>query len=257
MTPPHAVPPASLGPLRRPPVPRLMAITDRRALGWPSATPLDRWDRWLDELAGAGVDALQVREKDLDDRALFELVTHIRRRLPASVTVIVNGRLDVALAAGADGAHLPAAGLPAAALRRWARSVGADPLVGRSTHTPDEVAAARDEGVDYVLFGPVFETPSKRRYGPPPGLEALRRVSRRASPAGVPVLALGGLDGDRLAAVAEAGAAGAAGIRVFLDPRARDRFVRTGRALFGAARPGDGGGPAGFPMVDSRDEKTP
>jgi thiamine-phosphate pyrophosphorylase len=227
-----------------------MAITDRRALG---ARTVEAWDRWLDELAGAGVDALQVREKDLDDRALVELVRHVRRRLPDAVTVLVNGRLDVALAAGADGVHLPAAGLPAEALRRWARSRGADPLVGRSTHTPEAVAAARAEGVDYVLFGPVFDTPSKRRYGPPPGPQALSRASR----SGVPILALGGLDADRLSAAAEAGAAGAAGIRVFLDPQARDRFVRTGRALFGEIASDEGNRPDVSPVVDSRDEPTP
>ncbi len=219
-----------------------MAITDRHALGERSL------EEWLDAVVQVGVDTVQVREKDLDDRALFDLVVRVRRRVAAggtAVTVLVNGRLDVALAAGAGGVHLPAAGLPAAALRRWASRRGADPLIGRSTHTPEEVSAARDAGADYVLFGPVFPTPSKARYGPPAGLAALRR----AVAVGVPVLALGGVDAETVGAVADAGAAGAAGIRVFLEAASRERFVSAGRSRFGSgdAAPGS---PA---VVDSRD----
>jgi len=244
--------PAGLGPLLRPPVPRLLAITDRRALA-DRALP-QSFDTWLDELAAAGVDAVQVREKDLHDRALFALVRQVRDRLPTSVTVLVNGRLDVALAAGADGVHLPAAGLPAEPLRRWAREHGADPLIGRSTHTLEEVAAAHRDGVDYVLFGPVFATPSKRHYGAPPGPDALREACR----VGLPVLALGGLDADGLQVVADAGAAGAAGIRVFFGGASRDRFVRTGRTLFArggspATASGQGDRDRQSPVVDSRD----
>ena len=118
--------------------------------------------------------------------------------------------MDVALAAGADGVHLPASGLPIAPLRRrWGDAL----LIGRSTHHPDEVAAAGRDGADYALFGPVFPTPGKEAYGPPPGLDGLRR----AAAAGLPVIAVGGLTPDRLAAVAAAGAAGAAAIRACAD----------------------------------------
>lgn len=196
--------------------PRLLAIGDRRSL--PAGTD---YPAWLRSVAEAGVDAVQVREKDLDDRALFALVRTARSVLPPRVRLLVNGRADLALAAGADGVHLPAAGLPAPPLRALAHRLGRRLLIGRSTHRRSEVAAAHDEGVDYVTFGPVFPTPSKERYGPPPGLEGLRE----ACGVGVPVLALGGVDAERLQAVARAGAHGAAGIRGFQDPAGRESMV--------------------------------
>lgn len=187
---------------------RLLAISDRAALGGTAALPA-----WLSRLAAAGVDALQLREKDLDDRALFDLAREARTLLPSPARLLVNGRLDLALAAGADGAHLPADGVPLAALRE---RFGPAVLLGRSTHRPEEVEQARRDGADYVTFGPVYPTPGKERFGPPPGLEGLRR----AAAVGIPVYALGGVTIQRLAEVAEAGAAGAAGIRTFLEDEA-------------------------------------
>lgn len=199
-------------------MPRLLAISDRRLLG---GRP---FEAWLDALAGAGVDGVQVREKDLPDREVFDLAQKARARLPERVAVLVNGRLDVALAAGCQGVHLPVSGLPADALRAWARERGSEVLIGRSAHDAEEVLRAREEGADYVTFGPVFPTPSKAKYGPPPGVEGLRAAAAQ----GVPVLALGGVDAGGVCAVAEAGAWGVSGIRVFHDPRALD-------ALRGAA----------------------
>lgn len=190
----------------RRPVPRLLAIGGGAGGGVP-----DRG--WLAGLAAAGVDGVQVREKRLDDADLLALVRATRELLPAATAVLVNGRLDVALAAGADGVHLPAGGLPVAPLRAWAGRLGRRPLVGRSTHTLGEVAAARDEGVDYVVFGPVFATPGK---GEPVGLAALAAAARL----GVPVLALGGVDAARVAAAVAAGAHGVAAIRAFASPAA-------------------------------------
>ena len=194
-------------------VPRLLAITDRRSLDRPLAD-------WLDELAAAGVDGVALREKDLDDRGLFELAKDARRRFTG--LLVVNGRADVALAAGCDGVHLPAAGLPTAALRR---RLGPGPVIGRSTHDPAEVSAAARDGADYVTFGPVYPTPSKAAYGPPPGVSGLRR----AAAAGLPVLALGGVDGARWAEVRRAGASGMAGIRVFQDKTALEKLVAASR----------------------------
>ncbi len=197
---------------RAPRVPRLMAITAWRGLGTRSFT------EWLAELAAAGVDCVQIREKDLPDAEVYRLARRARTELPETVRVLVNGRLDVALAAGADGVHLPAAGLPADALRRWAVAVGGAfgrrLLIGRSTHTPEEVDRARREGVDYVAFGPLFPTPSKARFGPPPGPAGLRRAVAH----GVPVIALGGVDASGVRTALESGAVGVAGIRVFQDP---------------------------------------
>lgn len=181
-------------------MPRLLAISDRRGLAVPFAT-------WVRGLAAAGIDGVQVREKELDDRELLALVRGARGLLPAAA-LLVNGRLDVALAAGADGVHLPADGLPAAPLVDWAGRLGRRPLVGRSTHTLAEVAAARDEGVDYVAFGPVFATPGK---GAPLGTAALAAAARL----GVPVLALGGVEPERVAETIAAGTHGVAAIRAF------------------------------------------
>lgn len=198
-------------------VPRLLAISDPGERG---GRPLKAW---LEALAGSGVDGVEVREKRLGDRELYELACDARRAWPG--WLVVNGRLDVALAAGASGVHLPSDGVPIAPLRR---RFGPAPVIGRSTHHPDEVAAARAEGADYVTFGPVFPTPSKARYGRPPGLDGLRRAVAQ----GLPVVALGGIGPDQLAAVAAAGAAGAAGIRAFHDPRQLERWTAARRAAW-------------------------
>ena len=196
----------------------LLAISDRASLAIPMAD-------WLRALGAAGIGGVQLREKDLDDRGLYDLARLARPVLPPPTRLLVNGRLDVALAAGADGVHLPADGVPVKALRaRFGREV----LIGRSTHTCEEVERARDEGADYVTFGPVFATPGK---GPPVGLEALAR----AATAGVPVLALGGVTLERLEEVAKAGAAGVAAIRLFQSPANLTEVARTAREVFGRA----------------------
>ncbi len=165
---------------------------------------------WALGLARAGVDALQLREKDLPDRELLRLVTELRHRLPPPFLLLVNGRPDIAAAGEADGVHLPAAGVPTAALRR---RFGSELLVGRSVHSPVEAEAARRAGADYVLFGPVYATPAKAAFGLPLGLGALAAAAHAAAP----VLAVGGVTIDRLPELAAAGAAGAAGIREFLQ----------------------------------------
>jgi thiamine-phosphate pyrophosphorylase len=182
---------------------RLLAISDRRSLG--VELPV-----WLHRLGEAGVDAAMLREKDLDDRALFALTRLARAALPPSVRLLVNGRIDVALAAGADGVHLPSDGLPVRALRH---RFGSAPRIGRSTHLLSEVEAALAEGADYVTYGPVYPTPGKEAFGPPTGLDKLAR----AAAVGIPVYALGGVTLGRFDEVAAAGAAGAAGIRLFQE----------------------------------------
>ncbi|HVT59255.1 MAG TPA: thiamine phosphate synthase [Thermoanaerobaculia bacterium] len=181
---------------------------------------------WLEELARAGIDALQLREKELSDRDLFELACRARASFPAPALLLVNGRLDVALAAGADGVHLPADGIPAAALRgRCGRSL----LLGVSTHRLDEVVQARRAGADYVVFGPVYPTPGKERFGQPLGIAALRRAAEE----GIAVYALGGVTLDRFGEVAAAGAAGVAGIRLFQQPPLLAEVARAAREHFG------------------------
>ncbi len=200
-----------------PRLPRLLAISDAAARGG------RRLEGWLGDLAAAGVDAVQVREKQLSDRELYRFARTARRAWPR--LLLVNGRIDVARAVGADGVHLPSDGVPIAPLRR---RFGPEVVIGRSTHEPAEVAAAREAGADYVTFGPVFPTPSKARYGRPPGLAGLERAARL----GLPVIALGGVDPDRLADVAAAGAFGVAGIRAFHDPGALRRWSEARRTAW-------------------------
>ncbi|MEA2690838.1 MAG: thiamine-phosphate pyrophosphorylase [Acidobacteriota bacterium] len=198
---------------------RLLAVSDRASLGE------EHLNRWLGQLAAAGVDGLMLREKDLDDRALYGLARLARSLFPPPARLLVNGRLDVALAAGADGVHLPADGVPVAPLRQ---RFGPRPLLGRSTHRVEEVVAAREAGADYVTFGPVYPTPGKERYGAPPGLGGLAR----AAAAGIPVYALGGVTLERLDEVAAAGAAGAAGIRLFQEVSRLPELMRAATLAF-------------------------
>jgi len=183
---------------------------------------------WARALAAAGVDALSLREPGLTDR---ELVGRVRALVAARRTdrpqVLVGARADIALAAGADGVHLPAAGVGAERVRRWA---GRRLLLGVSTHRVEEVAAAREAGADYVVFGPVYPTPSK------PGWVEGDRLAEleRAAAHGLPVLAIGGVTIDRLGELARAGAAGAAGIRAFQESAALPELAMEAARRFGS-----------------------
>lgn len=197
----------------------LLAISDRASLPVPV-------EDWLRALAFAGIGAVQIREKDLEDRPLWDLARTARAVLPPPARLLVNGRLDVALAAGADGVHLPADGVPVAALRA---RFGPGVLIGRSAHRVEEVERARDEGADYVTFGPVYATPSKGPgKGPPVGLVELER----AVAAGLPVYALGGVTLPRFGELAGAGAAGVAAIRLFQNIPALTEVARAAREHF-------------------------
>ena len=164
--------------------------------------------------AGAGLPAgsvaFHLREKDLGGAELLALARALRAACDASgQRLLVNDRLDVALACGADGVHLPAAGVPPAEARRL---LGRERLVGVSCHGVADVIRALAAGADYATFGPVFATPSKQRYGPPVGLAALREASRL----GLPLVALGGVELTTARAAWEAGAAGLGAIRAWL-----------------------------------------
>lgn len=169
-----------------------------------------------------GTAALHLREKDLGGRDLLRLARALRDACRESgQLLLVNDRVDVALAAGADGVHLPSAGLPPAEARRL---LGPARLLGVSCHSAADVRRARDGGADFATFGPVFETPSKRAFGPPPGLPALAE----ASALGLPLVGLGGVEPGNAAAVRAAGACGVAAIRAWLaapDPAAAARAL--------------------------------
>ena len=159
----------------------------------------------------AQVSLVQIREKMLSTRVLYELVVRaVIMTRDSSTRVLVNDRFDVARAAGADGVHLTTTSLPPTVVRDVC---GAEFLIGASTHSLDEARAARAGGADFVVFGPVFETESKRAYGPPQGLEKLRQVTQELQ--GYPVLAIGGITLDNAGSCYAAGASGIAGIRLF------------------------------------------
>jgi thiamine-phosphate pyrophosphorylase len=174
-----------------------------------------------------GCVAVHLREKDLGGGALLALARALARAChDRGQLLLVNDRLDVARAAGADGVHLPAAGVPPRDARAF---LGPAALVGVSCHGPEEVRRALEGGADYATFGPVHDTPSKRAYGPPPGLPALREAARL----GLPLVALGGMTPANAGEAVAAGARGVAAIRAWLagpDPAAAVR------ALLAAAR---------------------
>jgi thiamine-phosphate pyrophosphorylase len=188
-------------------------VTDRRQLTPEARTTREEiaaLEAWLDEAIGV-VDVVQVRERDLDAAPLLHLVTRLARRAEDSPTrVVVNDRADVAVAAGADGVHLRADGVPVARVRVLGP---AGWLVGRSAHTLSEVGGAG--GADYVIFGTVFTSASKAAGTRAAGVDALRAA---AGTSRAPVIAIGGIDPERASRCVEAGAGGVAAIGIFLPP---------------------------------------
>lgn len=159
----------------------------------------------------AGVDLVQLREKRLSARVLFELTRYAAAVTGDSATrLLVNDRADIAAGAGADGVHLTGQSIDASNIRR---TFGDNFLIGVSTHSLAEVRAAEQVGASFVVFGPVFDTPSKRHYGGPIGVTELSHVTRKLGR--FPVLALGGLAIDNFELCLNAGAAGIAGISLF------------------------------------------
>ncbi|MEZ4599965.1 MAG: thiamine phosphate synthase [Syntrophotaleaceae bacterium] len=190
----------------------LCLITDRLALG-PGGDLL----KVVEQALRGGVPAVQLREKDLTSRELFDLASEIRnltRRHHARL--LINDRVDVALAVGADGVHLGHQSLPVAKVRSL---LGHKKLIGVSTHRLEEILPAARQGANFLTFSPVYFTPSKAGYGPAQGLERLQSACR-TSP--IPVLALGGIRPEKLAELRAAGASGIALISAILnaeDPR--------------------------------------
>jgi len=167
--------------------------------------------RWIEAAVAAEIPLVQIREKSLTARVLYELTTRAAAILNGSMTrLLVNDRFDIARAAGAHGVHLTSRSLPANVIRRICDK---DFLIGVSTHSLEEALQARADGVDFVLFGPVFETESKRAYGAPQGLDKLREVTN-ALP-GFPVMAIGGINLQNAAECLHAGASGIAAISLF------------------------------------------
>jgi thiamine-phosphate pyrophosphorylase len=202
--------------------PTLCYVTDRRTLAGRTAGEAVR------AAVAAGVDWVQIREKDLPTLELLAVVRDaVAAARGSSTRILVNDRLDVALAAGAGGVHLGRESLPAAAVAAAFRpgpasSVSADCarlkaaatafMIGVSCHSLEEAQQAERGGADYIFFGPVFATPSKAAFGPPQGLERLAHVCAAVR---IPVLAIGGVTAENARECRRAGAAGIAAIRLF------------------------------------------
>jgi thiamine-phosphate pyrophosphorylase len=199
-------------PLNLPP-PILYAIT-RGATSRDTTPDDDEFTHILDLVQAAvetEISLFQIREKKLTTRVLYELVTRAVEITRGTTTrLLVNDRFDVARAAGADGVQLTAVSLPPRVVRE---ACGAEFLIGASTHSLESAREAREGDADFVVFGPVFETESKRAYGPPQGLEKLHEVTKDLE--GFPVIAIGGMTLDNAQSCFAAGASGIAAIRLF------------------------------------------
>jgi len=180
--------------------------------------------------AAAGANWIQIREKDLDARSLVELARLAVAETRASgARVLVNDRLDVALAANAAGVHLGEKSFPLETVIEWRRSIGrSDFLIGVSCHSLESARAAGRGGADYIFFGPVFATPSKAAFGASQGIERLREVCASVE---IPVLAIGGVNLENVRGCLDAGAAGIAAIRLFQDAADRAKLVAQLKAL--------------------------
>jgi len=210
--------------LAKPARPVLCYVTDRRSL--PLATSADAHRLLVENIAraaAAGVDWIELREKDYSGREWAQLLKECLERVNgarAAIRLLVNDRLDVALAAGAGGVHLSESGIPVADACRLRddffsrRATKPDFLVGVSCHSLGAALGAARAGADYIFFSPIYLTPSKASYGPPQGLELLRRV---ASAVEVPVIAIGGISRENARDCLAAGAAGIAAIRLFQE----------------------------------------
>lgn len=203
-------------------------VTDRRRL----AGGLDGVMGQVAAAARAGVHLVQIRERDLDARTLVRLAEACVAAVRGWPTrILINDRLDVALAANAHGVHLRSDSVPPARVRSL---VPAGFLIGRSVHAGDDVTSPAIRGVDYLIFGPVFATSSKPDVTPA-GTASLEAAVRATS---IPVLAIGGVTVETAAAVGATGAAGVAGIGLFAgrDEEAVQQTLASIRNAFDSAR---------------------
>jgi thiamine-phosphate pyrophosphorylase len=180
--------------------------------------------------AAAGVDWIQIREKNLSGRALADLARKAVQAVPTSCRILINDRLDVACAVGVSGVHLAEHSISVAEAKRLARGrcLPDSFLIGASTHSLEAAQTAADSGANCLIFGPIFATPSKVGYGSPQGIARLAELCRAVS---VPVLAIGGITLENARACADAGAAGIAAIRIFQDAADLPAVIRRLRQI--------------------------
>lgn len=192
---------------------RLYLITDRKL------TPDIRWT--IEEALKAGVRAVQIREKDMTAKELIILsrdLQEITRRYRAKL--FINDRADIALALKLEGVHLGSGSLPPDVVERISDG---RLIIGVSTHSLDEALEAESRGADFITFGPVYETPSKLKYGKPVGIRALKDITKRIR---IPVFAIGGINKKNIAEVIEAGAYGIALISAIMAAEAPQDAAR-------------------------------
>ena len=215
-------------------------VTDRKSLEADDATTA-----LLEKIRGAveaRVDWVQIREKDLPGR---DLLAQVRASIAAAkeargrqsgkgTQIYVNDRVDVALAANAAGVHLGGESLPAVDVVRWSREghAPAEFQVGVSCHSIDAAREAEQSGANYVFFGPVFDTPSKRKFGAPQGIERLRQVCGALR---IPVIAIGGINKANAEDCIRVGAAGVAAIRLFQEQASAQALRQIVSTLHGSA----------------------
>ena len=217
----------------------LCYVTDRRSLhATPLKNPLEPLLERIEAVSAAGVNWIQLREKDLCGKDSASLARDALYRVstasphaqpPGPARILLNDRLDVAIAEKAGGVHLSESSVPTAEAKRMLQAVQIAPaprhdfLIGVSCHSLEAAQSAASGGADYLFFGPVFATPSKAAYGSPQGIERLAQVCESVS---IPVLAIGGITPANASSCFSAGASGIAAIRLFQDPSDPAQIVR-------------------------------
>ncbi|MGB9906706.1 MAG: thiamine phosphate synthase [Candidatus Saccharicenans sp.] len=204
----------------------LYLVTDRRLAGNRPLTDL------VQQAVAGGVTVVQLREKDCSSRQYLELALALKKILPPEIPLIINDRLDVALAAAADGLHLGQSDLPPEVARRYLEP-GA--IIGLTVENPEQLAEAENLPVDYLAISPIFLTPTKTDTGPAWGLQGLvqaRKLTRR------PLLAIGGINETNVAEVIKAGADGVAVVSAICAAPDPELAARKLRRLIEEARTG-------------------
>lgn len=188
--------------------------------------------RLVEAAVSSEIPLVQLREKNLSVRVLQELACQaVALTRKTKTQLLVNDRFDVALAAGADGVHLTSQSIPTAIVRK---ACVEEFLIGVSTHAVGEARLAHQHGADFVLFGPVFDTESKRAFGQPQGTDKLREVANALKP--FPVIAIGGISLDNVKDCFAAGASGVAAIRLLADEKRLSQTVEGIRLSYATSR---------------------
>ncbi|MFQ5823474.1 MAG: thiamine phosphate synthase [bacterium] len=202
---------------------RLYLITDRHLCKGRQLTQV------IDEACTAGVKAVQLREKDLSPLSQYQLAKNIKQVCQSTHTMLfINDRADIAQAVEADGVQLTSQSLPIEAVQKCFTQ---SKLIGVSTHSLEEAQRAEKSGTDFMLFGPIFETPSKTAIGKPQGLAKLNQLTKFVN---VPVFAVGGINSERAKQCMDNGAAGVAVISSIMSSPNPKRIIKTYEHVLGS-----------------------